>query len=492
MYTATSQRCTAISTKRCTAIATKRMPANTSKRLSAILFTLLTSNIYQRLSATRSKRLPAILITRLTANIYQRLSATRSKFATQGGSMAPKGPRTLSKRSRDESIANLQPLLHTGSISRSGLTAILQQLNRRPVGVVTGWDLQQAEWARFSEVSTTETLRLEDGTDWTWELCEPCLLIQHTLAACPQMQEVYDAAFEEASGEPWDIIVAFDEFTPGNLHRPDNQRKSMTIGINFLNLGQEAVTSDLMWFIPVVVRSTKIQKVIGGFSYMLKLFLRRLLFGPCGLSTAGVLLTTTRGERRLNVLLTAQLWTMLSDGDGLRQALDWKGAASMKPDFKHVNVLRSGADVAYRRPGYVEASCSDPSKFERLSREELGEFVDLLRAAAGARGTRGGQGRFVELQKALGFNHNEGGLIFDDDLRQRIDILDVASYDWVHACLQDGSVNLETLLFLGRCSEKVGMEMATIERYLKGKFTFPKFSRTLALLTTPIISTQTL
>ena len=39
------------------------------------------------------------------------------------------------------------------------------------------------------------------------------------------------------------------------------------------------------------------------------------------------------------ILLFARLTDLLSDGDGLRMAFDWKGASSMKPCFKHYNVF---------------------------------------------------------------------------------------------------------------------------------------------------------
>jgi hypothetical protein len=34
------------------------------------------------------------------------------------------------------------------------------------------------------------------------------------------------------------------------------------------------------------------------------------------------------------------LAVLLSDGDGLRQALSWRGAASLKPCIKHPNVCK--------------------------------------------------------------------------------------------------------------------------------------------------------
>jgi len=60
-----------------------------------------------------------------------------------------------------------------------------------------------------------------------------------------------------------------------------------------------------------------------------------MLLGTSGLLTAGLPLLLVGVYR----LLFARLANMFSDGDGLRSGLDWKGASSLKPCFKHKNVL---------------------------------------------------------------------------------------------------------------------------------------------------------
>ena len=68
---------------------------------------------------------------------------------------------------------------------------------------------------------------------------------------------------------------------------------------------------------------------------MLSRVLERFLVGPAGLLTVGLPLQIVGSHR----LLFARLANLLSDGDGHRMGLDWKGASSLKPCFKHVNVL---------------------------------------------------------------------------------------------------------------------------------------------------------
>ena len=190
-----------------------------------------------------------------------------------------------------------------------------------------------------------------------------------------------------------------------------------------------------------------------------------------------VVLRTRRGDTRINVLLTAELWALLSDGDGLRQAYDWKGASSIKPCLKHYNVFMKGSDLAGRMQDGVEISEHDHKKFKKLERHHLDEFCELISVAAARRGSRGGAGRLDHLEKALGFNWNPHGMIFDADLRARVDLMAVACVDWVHSLLQHGVVDNEICKFLEACRNKIDLRVDDLKKYLKGAFMFPKYVR---------------
>ena len=69
---------------------------------------------------------------------------------------------------------------------------------------------------------------------------------------------------------------------------------------------------------------------------MLSVFLEHLLLGPSGLTSVGLPLLIAGVHR----MVFGRLANLLSDGDGHRQALDWKGANGLKPCIKHVNVLK--------------------------------------------------------------------------------------------------------------------------------------------------------
>ena len=74
-----------------------------------------------------------------------------------------------------------------------------------------------------------------------------------------EMEEVFHQALlrHPCSAEaPWSLVVVFDEFTPGNVLKPHNERKTMVVNFTFLEL-QPAV-SDNLWFTMAVARATVI------------------------------------------------------------------------------------------------------------------------------------------------------------------------------------------------------------------------------------------
>jgi hypothetical protein len=138
------------------------------------------------------------------------------------------------------------------------------------------------------------------------------------------------------AASPWSLVVAWDEVCPGNKLRIDNTRKIMNLSFSFLQLGHKALCSDWGWFNSVSLRSCQIDRIRGGWSACLAVFLRVLLLGPDGFATSGLPLML--GEQ--TVLLCGRITNLLSDGDGLRSGYNWRGHASFKPCFVCFNMFR--------------------------------------------------------------------------------------------------------------------------------------------------------
>jgi len=94
----------------------------------------------------------------------------------------------------------------------------------------------------------------------------------------------------------------------------------MCLSFSFQELGHDLFSEDA-WFTPIALRTDMMNQVSGGWSCMLKEFLKALLLGPSGFQTAGVALEL-RGRP---ALIHARVGQLLSDGDGLRIALQWMG-----------------------------------------------------------------------------------------------------------------------------------------------------------------------
>ena len=207
---------------------------------------------------------------------------------------------------------------------------------------------------------------------------------------------------------------------------------------------------------------------------MLRIFLERLLLGPTGLETVGIPVVMD-GEPRL---IFARLTNLLSDGDGHRMALGWKGASGLKPCFKHSNVLKKGSGLAHRRPGYVEIGCSTPSEFRSWSSDQIYEAADLLELSH-ARWVAGEMPKNLveDIESAAGLNAIPGGLLAGGPLRSHLDLPDLVTYDWVHTMLQGGVFVIEVQALLQHLSRH-GVTRRDVQAFLRdGDWSFRHASR---------------
>ena len=268
--------------------------------------------------------------------------------------------------SGDPATGCLQQLLHTGGVSQSGLRDILKILRSAPAGVVEASEhrLSAAYQAQFEGMVCTLKLPLQDGTSFDLEYVDSGILLARLVAECPHLAALYDGHFpKEAQVDTWRLVVAFDEFTPGNKLNVDNRRKCMVMSHSFLNLGQSALSQEACWIPTLVIRASVLHNVVGGWSTVLRLVVRRLLFGPHGLASSGVHLQLPGRT----VMLYAKLTNLMSDGDGLRSGLDWKGHASLKPCFKHFNIWK-------KAPIWLRPDVSITS-FQSVTRHKQNSFA---------------------------------------------------------------------------------------------------------------------
>ena len=283
------------------------------------------------------------------------------------------------------------------------------------------------------------------------------------------MQRAFSLAMQWqpcSADNPWHLVVTFDEFTPGNALQPVNHRKSMVVNFSFMEM---ACFGDLAWWTMAVVRRDNICRVEGGWSRMLRDLLRIALGPPNGMQVAGIPVILG-GE---HTMIFANLACLLSDGDGLRQALQWGGASCNKPCFRHWNVVRPGCPLSHVE-GYVSTHCADHSCFKLLSEEDLASVVDVA-VEAWQQGQRGemSAAQVEDTHRALGFKATAGGLLADPQLRSLVKWTQVVRYDWAHTFLADSIVG-KALWSLIEAAEQNGIfTQRDIFEFLNESWMFP-------------------
>ena len=361
--------------------------------------------------------------------------------------------------------------MHSGTVTRAGLEQTLKRVREHPELLQTSISrsaINRELQAAFEKVKRVQQVQLKDAEAWDWEFCDPCKLIGLMVSECDILRNVFAQA-ALIHPIPWHIIVAFDEFDVGDTTNHEHSRKLMCLSCSFLEFGKERLWSEDYWFTPVLVRNDMIKEAVGGWSAMLRLFLNLLLKGPTGISTAGLPL-----QLGVNVfLLRANLSHLLADGAGHEIALEWSGASSIKPCFKHWNVLKIGTDVASRDPSFVELDCADPNRFRRAVTDDLHDIADALfamRARYDAGIVR--KGRMKQFQKACGFGCSPSGLLADRQLG--IDLINASTIDWMHTFLQDGALTVEAALLVQACRVKLGLTLDVLRNFFKQPWLFPR------------------
>ena len=333
------------------------------------------------------------------------------------------------------------PACHKDAVKRALPSASAK--THRDLAKATGRHQQRV--ANTVHPLVTETLPLDKhGVERQWTFYDPVMLVQYCLDTCNEFRNLYAERLRANPG-PWRLQVGMDEQTPGSKVNHDNRRKNMVIAFNFLELGHDILECDATWFIPVVVREEVYKTSDGGWSVLLRLFMRRLLLGPRSFTCAGALVQfTTEIEPRTQACLQlqAKLSSSLSDGEGLMKCLQWNGHGSLRPDFVYSNVFKKGAGMADDGLGYVDITCSDSTRLRRWSDDAWHRNIDEVLVCRQEREAgRITQTRLKETITAAGFCPTPDGLLADLELRAQNNFLQLWRYDSTHTAFQDGSMS---------------------------------------------------
>ena len=271
----------------------------------------------------------------------------------------------------------LQSLIAGTGVSMAGLQKILRTVEEHP-GIVnsTREDLHAARSSVFEASRDILKVPLKDGSEFSWELCDPNILVQQTLGDSPNLAELYAQRFAEhpcTAAAPWSMVVCFDECTPGSLAHQQLHRETMSLAFNFLELGP-FLGIDSTWYIPVALRTSVISKAVGGWSALIALYLKAHLLGDLSIQSVGIPFSVGGS----NYVLYARLTNLLGDGAALKTCFDIFSHSGIRPCVRCQNVLKKGSGLAHRRPGFVEITCSDHTSLVRSTQDDLNAEVDAV------------------------------------------------------------------------------------------------------------------
>ena len=245
----------------------------------------------------------------------------------------------------------------------------------------------------------------------------------------------------------------------------------MCLSFSFEEL-HEHLHMDRAWITPVAVLSNTVKEIEGGWSRMLADFLELQVLGAQGLRHGGVPLKIG-GEHRL---LYARVGTLLSDGDGLRLALQWAGANGVRPCFRHPNVLSKHGDR--EAPGYVTIACADASQFELWTQEGARAMArDVVAAREDVSAGRRRKAYLETLQKAWGFSVTADGLLARQALQDEVSLTHTVRFDWVHTLLADGSLQASAWLLIEMCEKLQVAKQTDLSEFLQSGWHVPRSAR---------------
>ena len=160
----------------------------------------------------------------------------------------------------------LQRLLHKGGISMTGLADLVTSLREEDVSREhLRKKMADANRSKFEEIRHSVELPLTEGGTCMWHFLDPAKLLATLIEESPASQRLYTQAWQRSPPSPqnpWSLVVAYDEFIPGNKLATDHTRKIMVLSFSFLQLGQGPLSRGTVWATSACVRSNRIAEVL--------------------------------------------------------------------------------------------------------------------------------------------------------------------------------------------------------------------------------------
>ena len=304
------------------------------------------------------------------------------------------------------------------------------------------------------ELLWTMSLPLENGGSYDCRVPSFSKLLQRMCQVSPSMRVLLRELWQREPSTPMaplNLCVCGDEIVPGNVLRLDHARKLFLLFLAIKELGPTILKSTDAWFPIFAIRSTVLNKKFkGGISQCVRLLLRRIFFEE-KIGSVGVVVSLD-DDQSTRVALHFRVSNLIFDGDAQKQVFVGKGAKGKVPCLCCLNVVHE--DESIPSPEFVSLTCTDASKLQFATSEDLYEKADILsRSAPPVMGAT----RFKRFETAVGLNYVPEALLWDVDLRREIRIAEAITFDSMHVLLANGMACDEIELLFGTIMDKATM-----------------------------------
>ena len=166
----------------------------------------------------------------------------------------------MERKRRRTDEGKLQELVTIKNVSLHAVQRILNATSSEEDAV--SWrQLQKTNRSRFEQVKHTITLPAEDGGEVAISMAHPMRLLTLLLHENANFRTWFEESWRtrpSSTTQPWQLLVGWDEFVPGNKLALQNNRKTMVLNFAFLEMRRH-LSCDAAWVTPLAIRSSVAQ-----------------------------------------------------------------------------------------------------------------------------------------------------------------------------------------------------------------------------------------
>ena len=131
---------------------------------------------------------------------------------------------------------NLDAILGIKGGSMSNLLQVVNALQADEDEQIDHRMLRNVAREPFEEVRRDLALPLASGGEVVVPVADPSSLVAASIRGSDTMQAIFMSALKShpcTLATPWNLLVTWDEFTPGSMHNPSKPKKCMVVNFSF-------------------------------------------------------------------------------------------------------------------------------------------------------------------------------------------------------------------------------------------------------------------